>query len=253
MKQETFLKKKPWIDLSSFALHIIAMILMLGDHMWATVIPGNDWLTLIGRIAFPIFAFMIVEGYFYTKSFKKYLLRLLIFALISEIPFNLMHEGSVFSLFAQNVLWTFLISLLCMKLLDKIRAKMKWWFSIPLCALVILLFTLIAMFTFVDYMHYGLWMALVFYFFRGNKWYHYLGQAAGIGYINLFAIQGRVFPMEIFGFVFNIPQQGAAIFALLFIWLYHGRRGYHGKLTKYAFYAFYPLHMLILGLLAKLI
>ncbi len=249
MNTKTLPEKEKWQGLSSFALHIIAMVLMVFDHLWGTIVPGNDWMTVIGRIAYPIFAFMIVEGYFHTKNFKKYMLRLLIFAVLSEIPFNLMHETSFFAPFNQNVLWTFLMSLSCIKLIDIFRKKLKPWFSVPLAALVILVFVMVTMIGGVDYRHYGLLMVLVFYFFRGRKWYHYLGQLVGIGYINLFMMKGLVFPTEIFGHVVNIPQQGAAVFALVFIWLYRGNKGYHNTFTKYLFYAFYPVHMLILGLI----
>ncbi len=253
MDTQTLPAKKSPKGLSSFALHLIAMALMLCDHLWGTIVPGAQFLTIIGRLAFPIFAFMIVEGYFHTRSFKKYMLRLLIFAVLSEIPFNLMHETSFFAPFNQNVLWTFLLSLSCIKLIDLMRKKLKPWFWLPLTALLVLVFMLVAIIGAVDYMHYGFLMVLVFYAFHGNRWYHYLGQAVGIGYINLFMIKGLVFPTEIFGHVFEIPQQGAAVFALLLIWCYRGKQGYHNKFTKYAFYAFYPVHMLILGLISYLI
>lgn len=84
------------IEISAAALHIIAMTFMLMDHLWATLLPAQDWLTCIGRIAFPVFAFMTVEGYFHTHNLKKYMLRLLLFALISEIPFDLMYGGTWF-------------------------------------------------------------------------------------------------------------------------------------------------------------
>ena len=69
-------------DISAAALHIIAMTLMLMDHLWATLLPAKEWLTCAGRVAFPIFAFMAVEGYFHTRNFKKYMLRMLLFAVL---------------------------------------------------------------------------------------------------------------------------------------------------------------------------
>ena len=71
---------------SSCMLHIIAMTCMLSDHMWATLFPYLDILTCIGRIAFPIFAFMIVEGFYHTSNFRRYLCRMLIFAVLPSFP-----------------------------------------------------------------------------------------------------------------------------------------------------------------------
>ena len=62
-------------ELSAAALHIIAMALMLMDHLWATLLPAQDWLTCAGRLAFPIFAFMAVEGYFYTRNPERHCAR----------------------------------------------------------------------------------------------------------------------------------------------------------------------------------
>ena len=113
--------KKTNFEVTSFVLHILAMAFMLCDHLWASIVPGNDWLTVIGRIAFPIFAFMTVEGFFHTKNLGKYVKRLLFFALVSEIPFNLVAGGSFFYPFHQNVLWTFLIGIGLMWINEKVK------------------------------------------------------------------------------------------------------------------------------------
>ena len=85
------LRKK---GLSANTLRWIAMVGMLLDHLWGTIVSGNLWMTCLGRMVFPIYAFQLTEGFVRTHDRKRYALRLLVFALISEIPFNLMMAGS---------------------------------------------------------------------------------------------------------------------------------------------------------------
>ena len=113
------MKKLKFIN--SNALKILAMAFMLLDHLWATIIPDNQWMTCVGRLAFPIFAFMITEGYAHTSDFKKYAKRLFLFGLISEIPFNLMSSGSFVYPFHQNVMFTLLLGLLSIREIDRIK------------------------------------------------------------------------------------------------------------------------------------
>ena len=229
------------------------MVFMLCDHLWATVIHGNEWLTCVGRLTFPIFAFLIVEGYFHTKSLKKYVLRLLIFAVISEIPFNLVTGNTLFNPMHQNVLWTFLIGIFLIFLNEKARAKGKWWLTLLAAAGTIALGFVLGLLTFVDYFHGGVFMVLTFYFFRGRKWWNFLGQAALMWYINFEILGGYSYVLPLFGKEFYFPQQGFALLALIPIWLYRGKQGYHNKTLQYAFYAFYPAHLLILWLIGTLL
>lgn len=239
------------LELTSFTLHILAMVFMLCDHLWASVIPGNDWLTCIGRIAFPIFAFLIVEGYFHTKDLKAYVKRLVAFALISEIPFNLV-TGGIFNPVHQNVLWTFLIAIGLIRLIEQAKATrtVRMW---VLTGLGILLGCAIGLLGMVDYMHFGVLTVLVFYLFRGRRWWCYLGQLACLAVINLELMGGLVYPFELFGRDWLLPRQGFALLALIPIWLYRGKQGPYSKTLKYLYYAFYPLHLLILGLLGILL
>ncbi len=241
--------RRPLLELTSFTLHILGMIFMLCDHLWATLIPGNEWLTCVGRLTFPIFAFMTVEGYFHTKDFKKYLKRMLFFAILSEIPFNLTYSGMWFYPIHQNVLWTFILALLCMRTIDNVKKKHQSWKAILFIALYIGLFCLASLLTMVDYYHYGLLTVLVFYFFRGSKWWQRLGQLAGMVWINGYMVKGLTYSFTLFGLDFNIGQQVFAIPAILLIWCYHGKQGLHNKFIQYLFYAFYPGHLLILGII----
>ena len=240
------------IKITSFTLHILAMVFMLCDHLWATIIPGNEWLTCIGRIAFPVFAFMIVEGYFHTKDFKKYMKRLLIFALISEIPFNLLNSGGVFYPLHQNVLWTFLISLLLIHWNEKAKSKNKVWSRIWVAAVSLLIATVIGLLGMVDYYHYGIFMVLTFYFFRGKKWWNYLCQFLLMYYINIEMMGGLVYEFEMFGKMIVLHQQGLALLSLIPIWLYNGEQGFYNKTIKNVYYWFYPAHILVLALIGMI-
>ena len=241
---------KEKFQINSLTLHILAMIFMLIDHMWATVVRGNMWMNFVGRIAFPIFAFMTVEGYYHTSNFKNYLKRLLVFALISEIPFNLMNSGSMVDPFHQNVIWSFIISLLFVSKIDKVRngaaTKTKKAFSIIGLMLLGRLLGTVAM---VDYSGTGILTVFVFYLFHGTDWKNRLGQFIGIYFINFVLIQNMDIPFMLFGREFFFPTQGFAILALIPIWLYRGKQGPHNKWIQYACYAFYPVHILILSLI----
>lgn len=246
------MEDKKHFDISSMGLHLLAMGLMLCDHLWATVVPGNDWLTDIGRIAFPIFAFMCVEGYFHTKNLKKYLLRLFAFALISELPFNLVMGGRLFYPLHQNVLWTFLLGLGLIWLNEKAREK-----KLPLRILVgagtVILAYILGLITFVDYYHAGVLTVLVFYFFRGRKWWCFVGQLLALWYINVELLSGFAYELVIGGHSLYLVRQGFALLSLIPIWLYRGRQGAYNRALRALYYGFYPAHLLVLGLIMRLV
>lgn len=243
------MEKRLTLETTSASLHIMAMAFMLCDHLWGTIIPGNDWLTCIGRISFPIFAFMLVEGYFHTKNLKKYMGRLFIFAVISEIPFNLAMGSSWFYPVHQNILWSFLISLTLIHWNEKAKMNGKPWLRLIVGCLSVIIGYLIGIITMVDFYHAGILTVLAFYFFRGRKWWQWLGQFLCLWYINLELLGGFSYEIYLFGETYFFTRQGLALLALIPIWLYRGRQGYHSKPFQYACYAFYPLHLLILGLI----
>lgn len=237
-------------ELTSAGLHILAMFFMLLDHMWATVATGAEWMTCLGRIAFPIFAFMIVEGYFHTHNLKKYMGRMFLFALISEVPFDILTEGLLFYPFHQNVLWTFLIGLLGIHFMERAKASGKRWKWILVSVLTVLGGFLAGMIGMTDFYGAGVLTVFVFYFFRGRNWWCYLGQFAVLYWLNMEVLGGKYYPVTLFGRNFELMQQGFALLALIPIWLYRGRKGYSSRWFQYFCYGFYPLHCLILGLIA---
>lgn len=213
------------IDISAAALHVLAMTLMLMDHLWATLFPSLDWLTCAGRIAFPIFAFMIVEGYYHTHNFEKYMRRLFLFALLSEIPFDLMYGGTVFYPFHQNVIWTFIIGLCGIQLMETARKTNKIFIYGFTSLAVIIAGFLLGTASMVDYYGAGVLTVFVFYFFHQRKWWCLFGQIMTLYWINVEMLGGLMYPMTIFGMKFELCQQGLALLALIPIWLYRGRQG----------------------------
>jgi hypothetical protein len=107
--------------LSSFALKSIAIVSMSTDHAGVALFPEQLWMRAVGRLAFPIFAFLLCEGYSHTRSVRRYAVRLGVFALISEIPFDLMGGGNLFDPGHQNIFFTLLIGLLTIYGIDKLR------------------------------------------------------------------------------------------------------------------------------------
>lgn len=233
-------------DISSAGLHLFAMGLMLCDHLWAALFPAQEWLTCIGRIAFPIFAFLAAEGFRRTQDLRRYLLRLLFGALLSEIPFNLMCSGSVFYPYHQNVLWTFLLALLMILLIEKCRARFRPVFAVSASAALVMLGFLLGYAAILDYYGAGVLTVLTFYFFKEQNWNNRLCQLLCLYYLNVILLGGYSYAIFLFGRGIELAQQSFALFALIPIWLYQGRQGPHGKAFRFFCYAFYPAHMLLL-------
>ena len=223
--------------MNSFALHILAMLLMLCDHLQLTLLPELPILRCVGRLAFRLFAFMAVEGYLRTRSLKNYLLRLLMLAVISEIPFDLLVSDSVFYPVHQNVIWTIVLGLCCIWAFENIAADRQRLLS----AVVIIASLGAAIIANVDYSSAGVLTLFAFYAFRGSTVRCRLLQLLSLGFINLVLLGG----VEL-----TFPYQALAVLSLPIIWLYDGSQGPHNGFIKAANYLFYPAHMLMLALLA---
>lgn len=219
--------------MNGLSLKLIAMLTMLIDHATELLIPGGTTLYFIGRsigrLAFPIFCFLLVEGLLHTKNVKKYLIRLGIFALISEIPFDLAFvRGKTFveNLSHQNVFFTLFIGLFVIFLIQMIQNKYSnnSEMAVILISIIVFIGCQLANFLKTDYSFMGVLMIVCFYLFRNKK----LSLLLSIFLLNL--IMG---PIQVLGTI-----------SLLFILLYNGERG--PKINRYIFYAFYPVHIMVL-------
>lgn len=203
--------------LDSFQLKCIAIVSMALDHTGAVLYPSQIWLRCLGRIAFPIFCFLIVEGFFHTHDVRRYMGRLGVFALISEIPYDLAFRGVPLEYAHQNVFFTLLIGIGMMVLLERNR---EW----PVKAVILLLAMWLAVLIRSDYNFRGVLLIFVFYIFHESRW---LAMTAG-GFWN-FLYQGVI--------------QKYGVLSVLPLALYNGERG---RKMKYFFYIFYPAHLLLL-------
>ena len=113
---------KKYQILDGTALKIIAMISMVLDHAGDMLFPDVMWPRMIGRLAMPVFSFCIAEGFTHTKDKKKYLCRLGVFALISEISFDLAFEGKVGAAH-QNIMLTFFLAVAALMLYDRVQGE----------------------------------------------------------------------------------------------------------------------------------
>ena len=227
--------------LSGSTLKLIACATMLIDHTGAALVNQiissgslrqNDyetwqklvylykWMRGIGRLAFPIFCFLIVEGFFYTRSVRKYCERMFLFALISEFPFDYALKASVPFWQKQNVYFTLLISLLCLCLLEKLRGMAVVQFIAVFASMSL------ANVLMTDYNFKGVFLIVMLYFFHDYRLYQCVAGAAAIAW-----------------------EQWAPLSYIL-CFLYNGKRGLR---LRYFFYFFYPGHLIVLGLIRHLV
>ncbi|MBQ7693312.1 MAG: TraX protein [Oscillospiraceae bacterium] len=218
--------------LSGSALKLIAVVTMLIDHVAGHLMPNDKTVVLsvlgktltrytllrsIGRLAFPIYAFLLVEGFLHTRSRKRYGGRLAVFALLSELPWNLLHGGK-WTCASQNVMFTLLLGFLGLYVLERLeRGAGKRW-ALALVGLLAVSVLLRA-----DYGCSGFGFILMLYLLRARPLYQ---SVLGACFLSARWIAGLAF----------IP-----------ISLYNGRRGMiQSRLVSLLFYAFYPVHMLVL-------
>lgn len=219
------------------ALKGIAAALMLTDHVGAILLPEVLVLRCVGRLAFPIFAFFIAEGYAHTRDFGRYFRRLAILAVVSEIPFNL-ENGAVFDLTRQNVLFTFCLALLTLRGLEALGRERGFgrWAG---CGLVLAAGFAAGELLRTDYGGWGVVTVALLYLCRDGK-YAKLWLLLAMAAVNGLGMGSLTMPV----FGGEMPIQIFAVAALPVIWLYNGQAGPKG--LRRAFYVFYPAHLLVL-------
>lgn len=193
---------------------------MFLDH-YHYIIGGSEILNVIGRIAFPIFAFTLNEGYVHTRSLKKYLLRLFIFAVSIQMPSILFGYD-----YPMNIFFTLFLGLLSIYIFN--LKKMNVILKIILIGFILFFSQKFKL----DYGIYGILVIINFNIFRNNKFKILMNFLV----LNIYNV---IFPK-----VFDLPDtQLFSLISLVFIFMYNGEKG---RSMKYFFYLFYPIHFFIL-------
>ena len=217
----------PFPLLSGSALKIIAVVSMVIDHCAYYLMDGNtmayDVMRCFGRIAFPVFAFLVAEGFAHTRNRMRYFLSLLLFAAVSEVPWYLLNGADG----THNVMFTLALGVSALAVFERLREHRI------LCCFFILLTAWLATWLGTDYEWRGVLLIVVSYLF------------GIIRSMNTPIILRRMMQLL---FVFPLMMHYGIIGALLacaVIFLYDGTRGFiHGNVAKYGFYAFYPVHLI---------
>lgn len=218
--------------LDGTTLKLIAIFSMLIDHVGSIFFPEALWMRAVGRIAMPIFAFCIAEGYIYTHDRKRFLTRLAVFAVISELPFDLaFFDGPEAS--HQNIMLTFFLAVLALMAYDRIRGEAPTRKSSALAPAVVFLMAGLATILGGDYILFGVLSVFLFYALRSQP--HWKRQLGGMAFLALTRTIGYY------------AATGLAVIPLL---MYNGKKG---RGLKWLFYAFYPGHLLVLWALKRML
>ena len=257
--------------LRSDTLKIIAMVCMLIDHIGAGILEQIYMTTAdidlaqkirdidlvfrgVGRIALPIFAYQIAVGMIYTKSKIKYIRRLAIFSVVSEIPFNLIACRKLFDFSHQNVMITLLLGALAIWGIEWFSKESKWKRAIFNTTLVTVL-SIVAELLHTDYGAKGVIIVAVIYIIKTES--DYANSADGI------TLMAAIFMVEVFVITYlrtkNIHSTMSycsseiyALFAFPIIYMDSGvRKG--GKVLKWIGYWFYPAHLMIVYIVSRLL
>lgn len=221
--------------MTSFQIKLLAIATMVIDHIGLFFFPNIQLFRIIGRISYPLFAFLIANGAHYTKDMRRYLARMFIFALVSQIPFYLAGKTINPDFASLNVLFTFALALAAISIFKKSKNKVVWLISALVCLLAAELLK-------TDYGGFGVLLVISFYLFFKNIGALVLSQIL-ISFA--FSLAPAVNQSGIMLAKINLGP-AISLLSLLLIALYNQKEG---PKAKYLFYIFYPLQYVVFFLL----